>query len=176
MSTSTPDDRRRVTLPRSLPSGRRPEPYSRADAPYFRSSGFFVRVGGLAALVGVAIAVLVLRAWSIQILHGPQYTSIANSQSFRVVDLTGPRGAIVDAQGRPLAGTTGHLVVDADPAALGTIDAHGRWSPNAEGTTDLRQLAKLAHVSVPTLLVRIRRSVVRSPFAPAVVIPHPGSG
>jgi penicillin-binding protein 2 len=177
MSTSTPDDRRRrVTLPRSLPSGRRPEPYSRADAPYFRSGGFFVRVGGLAALIGVAIAVLVLRAWSIQILHGPQYTSIANSQSFRIVDLTGPRGAIVDAHGRPLAGTAGHLVVDADPDALGTIDAHGRWSPDAEGATDLRQLAKLAHVGVPTLLVRIRRSVLRSPFAPAVVIAHPSSG
>ena len=108
MATSTPDDRRRVKLPRSLPDRSRPQPYSRVDAPYFRSPGFFVRIGGLAVLVAVVIGVLVLRAWSIQILHGPQYTSIANSQSFRVVDLTASRGAIVDSHGRPLAGTTGH--------------------------------------------------------------------
>ena len=31
-----------------------------------------MRIGGLAALVGVALCLLVLRAWSIQILHGPQ--------------------------------------------------------------------------------------------------------
>ncbi|HTO25839.1 MAG TPA: penicillin-binding transpeptidase domain-containing protein [Gaiellaceae bacterium] len=176
MSTSTPDDRRRVTLPRSLPSSRRLEPYSRADAPYFRSPGFFVRVGGLAAIVGVAIAVLVLRAWSIQVLHGPQYTAVANSQSFRVVDLQAPRGAIVDAKGRPLAGVTGHLVIDADPNALGTVDAHGRWSPTKDGLRQLGQLAKLADVTVPPLVARIRRSVFRSPFAPAVVITHPSPG
>jgi penicillin-binding protein 2 len=176
MATSTPDDRRRVKLPRSLPDRSRPRPYSRADAPYFRSPGFFVRIGGLAVLVAVVIGVLVLRAWSIQILHGPQYTSIANSQSFRVVDLTAPRGAIVDSHGRPLAGTTGHAVVDADPNALGSTGAHGRWSPTDNGTRQLRVLAQLAGVGLPTLVAEIRRSVLRSPFAPAIVIPRPTSG
>ena len=175
MATSTPDDRRRVKLPRSLPDRSRPQPYSTADAPYFRSPGFFVRVGGLAVLVAVVIGVLVLRAWSIQILHGPQYTSIANSQSFRVVDLTAPRGAIVDSKGRPLAGTWGHPVVDADPGALGTTDAHGRWSPTPSGTRQLRKLSRLAGVGVPTLMGLIRRSVLRSPFAPAVVVARPSA-
>ncbi|HUJ92390.1 MAG TPA: penicillin-binding transpeptidase domain-containing protein [Gaiellaceae bacterium] len=176
MATSTPDDRRRVRLPRSLPDSRRLEPYSRVDAPYFRSSGFFVRVGGLALLVGVAVGVLVLRAWSIEILHGPQYTAIANSQSFRVVDVTGPRGAIVDAKGRPLAGTGGRVVIEADPATLGTTGAHGRWSPNDAGVQELRTFAKLSGVGVPTLTARIRRSVLQSPFAEAVVVTRPSSG
>jgi len=176
MATSTPDDRRRVRLPRSLPDSRRVEPYSRVDAPYFRSPGFFVRVGGLALLVGIAIGVLVLRAWSIQILHGPQYTAIANSQSFRIVDITGPRGAIVDAKGRPLAGTGGRVVVEADPATLGSTDAHGRWHASAAGLDQLRAFAKLSGVGVPTLGARIRRSVLRSPFAEAVVVPRPSSG
>ena len=145
MATSTPDDRRRVKLPRSLPDRSRPQPYSRADAPYFRSPGFFVRVGGLAVLVGVVIGVLVLRAWSIQILHGPQYTSIANSQSFRVVDLTAPRGAIVDSHGRPLAGNDGSRRSSTPTRARwARPDAHGRWSPTAAGTRQLRQLARLA--------------------------------
>ncbi|HXY81320.1 MAG TPA: penicillin-binding transpeptidase domain-containing protein [Gaiellaceae bacterium] len=135
-----------------------------------------MRIGGLAALVGAAICLLLLRAWSIQILHGPGYTSQANEQSFRTVDLIGPRGPIVDSKGRLLAGTTGHLVVAADVAALGTIGAHGTWTPSARGTRALTNLSKLAHVPVATLLERIRRSVVRSPFAPAVVLPHPDGG
>ena len=126
-------------------------------------------------MIGVAIAVLVLRAWSIQILHGPQYTSQANQQSFRTVDIPGPRGPIVDRKGRLLAGTTGHVVVAADVAALGTLDTHG-WTPTPVGAAALRKLSRLAHVPVATLVTRIRRSVVRSPFAPAVVLPHPDLG
>ncbi len=148
------------------------QPYSRADAPFFRSPGFFLRIGGLAVLVCVALCLLALRAWSIQILHGPAYTALANGQSFRTVDLIGPRGPIVDAKGRPIAGTTGHVVVVADVAALGGFDTKG-WKPSAAGFTALRKLSRLAHVPVSKFLVRIRRSVVRSPFAPAVVIPHP---
>jgi penicillin-binding protein 2 len=133
-----------------------------------------VRIGGLAALVGVAICVLVLRAWSIQILHGPAYTSLANGQAYRTVDLIGPRGPIVDDKGRTLANMTGNIVVAADVAALGTIDRTG-WHATPAGLVSLRRLAKLSHVSVSTLIVRIERSVIRSPFAPAVVLPHPGS-
>ena len=133
-----------------------------------------MRIGGLAALVGVALCLLVLRAWSIQILHGPAYTSLANGQAYRTVDLAGPRGAIVDAKGRVLAATTGHLVVAADVAALGEIDSKG-WHPSSDGLASLAKLSKLAHVPVPTLVARIRRSVVRSPFAPAVVLPRPES-
>ena len=133
-------------------------------------------MGGLAALVGIAICLLVLRAWSIQVLHGPAYTSLANQQSFRTVDLVGPRGQIVDAEGRPLAGTTGHVVVAADVSALGSVDEHGVWSASAEGARALQQLSKLAHVPTPTLVERIRRSTVRSPFAPAVVLPRPDVG
>lgn len=150
-------------------------PYSRADAPYFRSPGFFVRVGGLAVLIGAALCVLLLRAWSIQVLHGPQYTALANQQSFRTVDIPGPRGPIVDAKGRLLAGTTGRVVVVADVDALGSVDTHG-WSPTPAGAAALRKLSRLSHVRVETMLARIRRSIVRSPFAPAVVVPHPDAG
>jgi penicillin-binding protein 2 len=150
-------------------------PYSRADAPYFRSPGFFVRIGGLAVLIGAAVCVLLLRAWSIQVLHGPQYTALANQQSFRTVDIPGPRGPIVDAKGRLLAGTTGRVVVVADVGALGSIDKDG-WSPTSAGAAALRKLSALSHVSVERMTARVERSVVRSPFAPAVVLPHPQPG
>jgi penicillin-binding protein 2 len=131
-----------------------------------------VRVGGLAIVIGIAIAVLALRAWSIQILHGPQFKAQANQQSYRIVDIPGPRGPIVDAKGRLLAVSMGHVVVVADVGALGTLDPHG-WTPTATGAAALRKFSRLAHVPLATLVTRIRRSVVRSPFAPAVVIPHP---
>ena len=116
-----------------------------------------------------------LRAWSIQILHGPAYTSLANGQAYRSVDLAGPRGPIVDAKGRKLANTTGHIVIAADVAALGEIDTKG-WHPTADGLVSLRRMSHLAKVPVPTLIARIRRSVVRSPFAPATVLSHPDGG
>ena len=147
-------------------------PYSRADAPYFRSPGFYVRVGGLAILIGGAICVLVLRAWSIQVLHGKQYTSQATSQSFRTVDIPAPRGAIVDSNGRVLAETAGQLVIVADVGGLGTLDTTG-WNPTPTGSAALRKLSRLAHVPVSTFVARIRRSVIRSPFTPAVILPHP---
>jgi penicillin-binding protein 2 len=169
---SSPDPRRRVTLPRNLPDGRRVQPYSRADAPYFRSPGFYVRIGGLAVVVGVAICLLVFRAWSIQILHGPSYKTLATHQAFRTVDLIGPRGAIVDDRNRLLANTTGHVVVVADPGTLGAFDTHG-WHPSAAGLSVLMRFSKLVHVPVKTLVIRVQRAVVRSPFAPAVVLQHP---
>jgi penicillin-binding protein 2 len=120
----------------------------------------------------VALCLLALRAWSIQILHGPAYTALANGQAYRTVDLIGPRGPIVDTKGRPLAGTTGHVVVVADVATLGAFDSKG-WSPTATGFEALRKLSQLAHVPASTFIARIKRSVIRSPFAPAVVLPHP---
>jgi penicillin-binding protein 2 len=159
-------------LPRRLPSRRGPEPYSRADAPYFRSPGFFIRIGGLGAVVVAAVGLLALRAWSVQVLHGKQYTSVAASQAYRSVDLIGPRGAIVDAKGRKLAVTSGRLVVTGDIAALGSIDRTG-FHVSEDGLTSLRRLSKLAHVPVSTFVTRIERSVTRSPFAPAVLLPHP---
>jgi penicillin-binding protein 2 len=164
-----------LKLPRNLSGGRRLQPYSRADAPYFRSPGFYVRVGGLAIIVAAGLSLLLLRAWSIQVLHGKQYAKAAHTQAFRTVDLLGARGAIVDDRGRLLAGTAGHVVVDADAASLGSRDAHGRWHPSAAGLSALHRLALLTGTRRSVLIARISHDVLQSPFAPAVVIPHPTS-
>jgi penicillin-binding protein 2 len=164
-----------LKLPRHLQGGRRLQPYSRADAPYFRSPGFYVRVGGLAVVVAAGLSLLLLRAWSIQVLHGRQYAKAAHTQAFRTVDLLGSRGAIVDDKGQLIAGTTGHVVIDADAASLGGRDAHGRWHPSAAG---LRALSRLAHLTGRrrgSLVARIKSSVLHSPFAPAIVIAHPNA-
>jgi penicillin-binding protein 2 len=175
VAISRPEPRRRLKLPRTLPGGRRPQPYSRADAPYFRSPGFYVRVGGLAVVVAAGLSLLVLRAWSIQVLHGKQYAKAAHTQAYRTVDLLGARGAIVDADRHLLAGTTGHVVVEADAASLGSRDAHGHWHPSAAGLQSLRLLAHLTHTRRNRLVARIKTAVYHAPFAPAVVVPHPSA-
>jgi penicillin-binding protein 2 len=149
------------------------QPYSRADAPYFRSPGFYVRVGGLAVVLAAGVALLLVRAWSLQVLHGKEYASQAHHQAHRTVDLIGARGAIVDDHGRLLAGTTGHVVIDADAASLGSRDAHGVWSPSAAGLAEIRRLAKFAGTRKRQLVKRIAHDVLQAPFAPAVVIPNP---
>jgi penicillin-binding protein 2 len=173
VAISRPQPRRRLKLPRTLPGGRRLQPYSRADAPYFRSPGFYVRVGGLAVVVAAGLSLLLLRAWSIQVLHGKQYAKAAHQQAFRTVNLIGARGAIVDDRRRLIAGTAGHVVIDADAASLGSRDAHGVWSPSPAGLVALHRLSKLTGRRRSVLVARIRADVLHAPFAPAVVIAHP---
>jgi len=175
VAISRPDPRRRLKLPRNLPRGRRLQPYSRADAPYFRSAGFYLRVGGLAIVVAAGLSLLLLRAWSIQVLHGKQYAKAAHRQAYRTVDLLGARGAIVDDSGQLIADTTWHVAIDADAASLGSRDAHGRWHPSALGLRELRRLSRLTGKRRSALVTRIEHDVLHSPFAPAVVIQHPSA-
>jgi penicillin-binding protein 2 len=151
------------------------QPYSRADAPYFRSPGFYVRVGGLAIVLAAGVALLLVRAWSLQVLHGSQYAAEAHQQAYRTVDLLGARGAIVDDRGRLIAGTTGHVVIDADANSLGTRGQHGVWHPSAAGLAEIARLAKFAHTSKRKLVRRIAHEVLQSPLAPAVVISNPSA-
>lgn len=173
MAISRPEPRRRLKLPRNLSGGRRLQPYSRADAPYFRSSGFYVRVGGLAVVVAAGLSLLLLRAWSIQVLHGKQYAKAAHRQAFRTVPLLGARGAIVDDRGQLVAGTTGRVVIDADAASLGSRDEHGIWHPSAAGLVALHRLSELTGRRRSVLIARIRSEVLHAPFAPAVVVANP---
>jgi penicillin-binding protein 2 len=175
VAISRPEPRRRLKLPRNLPGGRGLQPYSRVDAPYFRSSRFYVRIGGLAIVVAAGLSLLLLRAWSIQVLHGKQYAKAAHTQAFRTVDLLGARGAIVDAHNRLIAGTTGHVVIDADAASLGSRDEHGVWSPSPSGRRALRRLGRLTGRRWGILAARIKSSILHSPFAPAIVISHPNA-
>src|SRR5919204_1276977 len=166
-------ERRTVRLPRTLPRVRPvAEPISSANAGFFGGGGFYLRVGILAAGAITIFGLLALRLWSLQILQGPRYAHQAARQTYRYVDLPAPRGPILDAKGKLLVGTEGQLVLTADVDTLGRIDAHGRWHPSPRGRALLRRVARLTGTSPRLLVRRVGRSVVRSPYAPAIVVPH----
>jgi penicillin-binding protein 2 len=149
------------------------EPVSVAERDYFRRPAFHVRVGAVGLVAATLFAVLFLRLWSLEVIQGRQFAHAAQAQTFRTVHFPTARGPIFDRAGRLLAGTTGSVVVSADPATLGDVDSHGRWTPTATGSARVRHLARVARVPARRLLANIRRSVRRSPFAPATVISRP---
>ncbi len=147
-------------------------PVSVAAADFHGSAGFFVRVGivGLATLA--LFGLLALRLWSLQVVRGPHFALAAQQQTFRLIDLPAPRGQIVDAHGRMLAGTSGGLAVSVDSAVLGQIDRHGRWWPTHQGRALLRRLGGLSGASVTRFIQRIRHSEFKSPYSSAIILPH----
>ena len=149
------------------------EPVSVAERDYFRRPAFHVRVGAVGLVATTLFAILFLRLWSLEVIQGRQYAHAARAQAFRTVHFPTARGPILDRSGRLLAGTSGAVVVSADPATLGTLGPHGRWAPSPTGRARVRHLAWVARVPSRRLLANIRRGVRRSPFAPAVVITRP---
>ncbi|MGB2953458.1 MAG: penicillin-binding transpeptidase domain-containing protein, partial [Gaiellaceae bacterium] len=157
-----------LRLPRARPLV---EPLSTARAGFFGSAGFFLRVGLLGAFAALLFGILALRLWSLQVIQGPAFRHVAQAQTYRFVNLPTTRAAIVDSKNRVLASSTGRVVLTADPAALGTIDKHGRWTPSRRGIALLERAARVAKTTATPLIRRLKRDVVRSPYAPAVVLP-----
>jgi penicillin-binding protein 2 len=147
------------------------EPISVVERGFFGSAGFYVRVGVLVAVALSLFGILGLRLWSLQMIQGRHYAHLALAQSFRTILLPAPRASIFDRSGRLLVGTEGRLGVTADAATLGRFDSRGGWRPTPAGRAELRRLARLARLPAWKLITRVRRSVRRSPYAPAMVLP-----
>jgi penicillin-binding protein 2 len=143
-----------------------------AKAGFHGSAGFYFRIGVLGLLALTLFGLLALRLWSLQVIQGPKYAQATSRQAFRSVELPGSRGAIVDARGRLVAANAGGVAVAADAAALGALDAHGRWWPSWRGRRALRRLGRLTGTPVSVLMRRIQQAQFRSPYSQAVVLPR----
>src|SRR5262249_50653517 len=149
------------------------EPLSAAQPEFVRRPAYYVRVGGLPAIAITLFAILLLRLWALEVIHGRELARAAQAQTFRTIYLPTARSPIVDGGGRLLAGTTGTVAITADALSLGTVDAEGRWTPSPLGLARVRRLARLAGLPPWRLIANIRRSVRRNPFAPAVAVERP---
>lgn len=118
-----------------------------------------VRIATLGGIVFVALGILLVRLWFLQVIAGESYSERAEANRLRTVRIEAPRGAIVDREGRPLVtNRTGQSVV-------------ARTSDFADGrrTDVLRRLAKVLGVS-PATLVKEVRSASASPLETVTLV------
>jgi len=168
---ATDPNKSRWVEPRlSAPRLRPVEPLSVVAAGFLQRGELLVRVSILGVIAVAAFAILALRLWALQVVHGPSYQRVAASQQVRILARPAVRGPIVDRRGRPLAGTGGTLVLAADPRVLGRVDRHGAWRPSRAGRRVLRRLAGVAGKNLGRLLAAVEQGVRRTPFAPSVTV------
>jgi stage V sporulation protein D (sporulation-specific penicillin-binding protein) len=106
-----------------------------ADAPIRRRTAFFL---ALVAAVGVALCG---RTLYLMLVDGPQLAVLAAGERTHTVALPAPRGEILDAEGRVLAGNVTYMTVTADPPLLPAADDD--------------RLAAALHIPVATLKRRL---------------------
>ena len=80
-----------------------------------------VRAGGAAALVTLLLAGVGYKAYGLQIADGERLREQALRQHVHTVEIPAPRGAILDARGRPLAISADAESVWADPRAVSDV-------------------------------------------------------
>src|SRR3954462_14424238 len=83
------------------------------DIPPRLTNRLNLRVAILGAVVVAAIATVLLRLWSLQILDGEHYRALAQDHGVLDVRVHPPRGEIVDRNGRVLA--ENHTVMAPQP-------------------------------------------------------------
>lgn len=86
------------------------------------------RLGIIAFLAVALFATLIARLWFLQVMSAPQFQETAASNRTRDIFVEAPRGRILDAQGRVLAGRRESLVVTLDWNALNEISSEERES------------------------------------------------
>ncbi len=76
------------------------------------------RMSVLVICIALALAVATLRAFHVQILEGPRYAAAAREQQVETKLVLGPRGAIFDRAGHPLAISQRAYIVRVNPRTI----------------------------------------------------------
>src|SRR3954451_20738408 len=74
------------------------------DIPPRLSNRLNLRIAILTAVVVAAVAMVLLRLWSLQLLDGPHYRALAQHHGVLDVRVHPPRGEILDRNGKVLVG------------------------------------------------------------------------
>src|SRR5262245_5384695 len=88
------------------------------DIPPRLSNRLNVRIAVLTALVIAAIATVLLRLWSLQVLDGPHYRAQANDHGILDVRVHPPRGEILDRTGKVLVENRTVMTLQLRPSDL----------------------------------------------------------
>ncbi len=77
-----------------------------------------VRIAILGALLTAIVSVLLLRAWSLQVVSGEHYRALADDNQLRSISVQPPRGRIVDRDGRVLVDNRAVITLVLRPSEL----------------------------------------------------------
>jgi penicillin-binding protein 2 len=120
------------------------------DIPPRLTNRLNVRIAVLAALVVAAVAVVLLRLWSLQVLSGEHYRALAQDHGVLDVRVHPPRGEILDRTGKVLVDNRTVMSLELRPSALPS-------SPR-ERHTELRRLGSLLGLSQRAIRQRVRET------------------
>src|SRR5436190_9109899 len=102
------------------------------DIPPRLTNRLNARIAVLTAVVIAAVAMVVLRLWSLQVLSGDHYRALAKDHGYLDVRVHPPRGEILDRNGRVLVDNRTVMSLLLRPANLP--------SDRTERSTELRRL------------------------------------
>jgi penicillin-binding protein 2 len=120
------------------------------DVPPRLSSRLNLRIAIIGAVIVAAIATLVLRLWSLQVLDGEHYRALAKDHGVLDVRVQPPRGEIVDRDGRVLVDNRTVTSLQLRPSALP--------SDRPERRDELGRLGRLLDISQREIRRRVRET------------------
>src|SRR3954451_5813291 len=120
------------------------------DIPPRLSSRLNLRIALIGAVVVAAIATILLRLWSLQVLDGEHYRDLAKDHGILDVRVQPPRGEIVDRDGRVLVDNRTVTSLQLRPSALP--------SDRAERRDELGRLGRLLDLSQREIRRRVRET------------------
>src|SRR6266540_5660395 len=120
------------------------------DIPPRLSNRLNVRIAVLTALVIAALATVLLRLWSLQVLDGQHYRALAQDHGVLNVRVHPPRGEILDRNGKVLVDNRTVMSLEMRPSDLP--------SEPAERRSELRRLSSLLGLSRGAIRRRVRET------------------
>jgi penicillin-binding protein 2 len=120
------------------------------DIPPRLSNRLTVRIAVLAALVIAALATVVFRLWSLQVLSGDHYRALAKNNGILNVRVHPPRGEIVDRTGKVLVDNRTVMSLELRPSALPSSPSKRR--------SELQRLGHAIGLSLPEMRRKIRET------------------
>lgn len=111
------------------------------------------------AAIAFVMAVIVVRLWFLQIVKGPEFATIADTQRKRLIRRPAARGTILDAKGRPLAISRPQFVISVIPEEV-------KKSPET-----YTRLAQMLHLSEDELQSQIKKTKDKEGLVAADSVP-----
>jgi penicillin-binding protein 2 len=120
------------------------------DIPPRLSNRLNVRIAVLTAVVVAAVAMVLLRLWSLQVLDGAHYRALAQDHGVLDVRVHPPRGEILDRSGKVLVGNRTVMTLELRPSDL-PADREKRRA-------ELHRLGNLLGLSLGAIRRRVRET------------------